>query len=228
MTRLTAWMVCATFALSLCAKLHAADDKGKPASPAMDEVFTLIADDAGLEGADRAAFEAKVVARQQKIDAWMASEKGQKLAELRKQMSAARREKDDAKLASVQAEVKPLAAEITALRESTRTEIMQSLSSAQQEKVVQGALNRRILKAFDAADLTADQKRKIRTMTDEAGSEYFKEHPFSDGDPFRSMIGLQSSLSKAISEEILTDSQRDAMKAARSKAGAEPATKPAG
>lgn len=199
----------------------------------LDESLAQIAEDAGLSEKGLDKFKGAADKRQAKLDAWKESTDGQKLADLRKQLAVARKDKDDTRINSIEKQIDPLNKAYTDLRESSRGELLSTLTDKQQVKMLETALTRRVTKSLDDANLTADQKSKIETLCEDAIPDYHKEWTVEKDPMFRHLFGVQSRVVNKVKADLLTDAQRDAMKAARDeekkqeKDKKEPTTKPA-
>lgn len=191
------------------------------------EDFDQICADAGITGEQLDKIHELATKRVERLKEWASSEDGRKYAELRKQMATLRRERAaqlkktqsatdpvdyDAKIKELVAETRPVAKQLTDLRNSTRGEILKTFTPQQQEKAVTANLTRRIDKAFEAAKLTDDQKSKVQTIVAESAQEYFKKTTLDQDPMMAKLLGVQNTAAKAIREDVLTEEQREAIK----------------
>jgi len=196
------------------------------AKPAKMDAFDVIAQDAGLTAGERVKFDEAVTSGKKQLSDWLAGSSGTKLDALRKEVAAERRKKDkadQAKITENQAELRKLSEELSLLRRETRAAALAVLSEAQQQKVVEEALFRRLENLFDDLNLTYSQQAKLRVLSDAGAAEYLKTNPLSADPFFRKMIGVQSKLAKEARAEILTEDQREKLRSAAKEAKAKEA-----
>lgn len=203
------------------------------AATAADNLQTVF-DDAGLSGEELATFDALAKERQSKLKAWDASESGQKLIALRAERTTVRRDTTlsdtdrEAKMTQIRETIRTLTNERLALSDSTRGEILKRLTPAQQEKLLNAVINRRVQRQYRDLGLTEEQNQKIQVMVTAAVPEHLKKYPLDKDPRFMATVGTLSSLGKKIRDEVLTESQLTALSAPRTPTtqGA-PATQPA-
>jgi len=194
-----------------------------------EDSLMAVAEDAGLSGDAQTKFKDAAEARQKKLDAWSESEKGKQLADLKKELTAARKAKDEAKVKTLEEQAAPLEKEHAELMDSSRGEVLGLLSDKEWTKAISASLDRRVKKSLSAVTLTKDQEEKIKEISDEAVPGYLKEHTDKE-QAFKGLVGLQSKVSAKVKSDVLTDAQREAIKAAKPakpEKSAEPTTKPA-
>ena len=189
--------------------------------------FDQICEDAGVTGEQLDKIHALAAKRVERLRSWATSEDGKKYIELRKQMTATRRDRSaqlkktqsatqpvdfDTKISEINAVLRPLGRQYLELRTSTRGEVLKELTAEQQEKAVNANLTRRINRAFEPAKLTDDQQQKVKGIVDEAVSDYVKKTPLDQDLLMQKLLGVQNSVTKMVRDEVLTDEQREAIK----------------
>jgi len=202
-------------------KVEAKAEVKVEAKLARTDAFDVIAQDAGLTAGERLKFDEAVSSGKKQLSDWLAGSSGTKLDVLRKEVAAERRKKDKAdqtKITENQDQIRTLAEELSLLRKETRAAALAVLSQAQQQKVIEEALFRRLANALDEADLTNSQQAKLRVLSDGGAAEYLKANPLAADPFFRKLIGVQSKLSKEARAEILTEDQREKLKSAAKEA----------
>jgi len=202
-------------------KVEAKAEVKVEAKLARTDAFDVIAQDAGLTAGERLKFDEAVSSGKKQLSDWLAGSSGTKLDVLRKEVAAERRTKDKAdqtKITENQDQIRTLAEELSLLRKETRAAALAVLSQAQQQKVIEEALFRRLANALDEADLTNSQQAKLRVLSDGGAAEYLKANPLAADPFFRKLIGVQSKLSKEARAEILTEDQREKLKSAAKEA----------
>jgi Spy/CpxP family protein refolding chaperone len=225
--------------LAFCALPAAPDDMEKPAKKEQTESdlpdfnigskedFDLICTDAGITGEQLDKIHELAAKRVERLKEWASSDDGKKYVELRKQMTALRRERAaqlkktesstepvdyDAKIKELAAETRPVAKQLTDLRNSTRGEILKTLTPEQQEKAVTANLGRRIDRLLEGASLTEEQKPKVQAIVTESAQEYLKKTTFDQDPTMAKLLGVQNTAAKRIREDVLTEEQREAIK----------------
>lgn len=203
------------------------------AEPDVDEIsvntgskedFDQVCQDAGITGEQLDKIHELAVKRMERLKAWAESADGRKYIDLRKEMAATRRARSaqlkktqsatqpvdfDAKVAEINAVMRPLGRQYTELRNSTRGEILKELSPAQQEKAVATNLNRRLSRMLAPANPTAEQNARIQAIADEYAKEYLKKQTLDQDPLMQKLLGLQNSAAKKIRDEVLTEAQRE-------------------
>ena len=187
------------------------DDDAISVNTGSKEDFDQVCRDAGITGEQLDKIHDLAVKRMERLKAWAASEDGKKYIELRKQMAATRRDRSaqlkktssttqpvdfDAKIAEINAVMRPLGRQYTELRNSTRGEILKELSPAQQEKAVAVNLNRRLLRMVAPANPTEEQTAKIQSIADEFAVEYLKKQTLDQDPLMQRLLGMQNTAAK--------------------------------
>jgi ribulokinase len=134
----------------------------------------------------------------------------EKIDKLVADQKAARQAKDKAALKQISADLATARSERVALEKAGRKEIMDLLTPEQQQAWTLYQLQNSVLKQFARAKLTDEQVAKIKDLCVAAQQE-MAAVPADDA---KGHAKVKAKLIKSVQEQVLTDAQREAMKAA--------------
>lgn len=182
--------------------------------------YAMMAKEAGLD-ADQQAKLADIVAKNKAAaEAWE-KDKGAKLADLKTQIKDARANNDKEKIKTLEEQIKVLAKELSDIQTKTMTEALALMKPDQLEKWEGFRLYRVMSREFSRAKLDDAQQDKVRQMALAAAKDMIKA---TDD---KAKLAVREKLVEDISKTVLTDAQRDAMKAKPEEKKGDSASKPA-
>jgi len=172
--------------------------------------------------AEKAKLKELLAGHKAAMDAWN-KDKGAKVAELKKAAAEAKKAKDRDKAKAIAAEMKPLTAEQRKLRDAQKAEILGILTDQQKADWEIFEVRRRAMQRFGRVKpkLTDEQKEKAKPICEAAAKDIIK----LEGKEQRQAY---DALTKKIADQVLTDEQRESMKAKRVKRPKEPGAKKPG
>ncbi len=168
----------------------------KAPKSAIRGTYEQIAKDVGLSEAQRAEFEAAIVAKNEAVKAWDAGADGQKLADLKKQAGEARKAKDKETADRLREEMKPLEEARKTLLADREAAVMAVLTDEQRSQWATTRLTEGVLKSCRKMNLSESQQAEVRRLCSAAAAK--------GGDA----KALQKDVMKQVQEEVLTDEQK--------------------
>lgn len=173
-----------------------------------DEYDAVIAD-LGLTGDQLRTFREADARRIANLKAFVASEDGKRLIELREQLAAARREKRPAsEVSALRAQITPLSDLYWEIRNKGRVELLSILTGSQLKQYVGFSLFSRTMRGLERLELAADQQQKARAIANDEAGQWFSEDVVKADPYFRGLLSVEQPTLDRIVAEVLNDDQR--------------------
>lgn len=189
-----------------------------------DEYAPMVAD-LKLEGEQRATLEAKAADRVQRLEAFIAGSDGRKLVELRTQLAAARRAKDEPRAIALREQIKPYSDKYWEIRNSTRRDILGVLTPAQLKQYVGLVLMQRVQRPLARAALSPEQLTQARAICDRHAAAWVTDETIKTDPFFNGLTPIEAQARAQVMASVLTDQQRTLLRQ-RPTATTAPATPP--
>ena len=169
--------------------------------------YQIMASVLEMDEAEKARLVEALKANQASLAEWKDGSDGRKLAELMKAHAEARKAKDKEKTKQVAKEMAPLKDALAAIGKSNRQRIMGLLTDEQRARWAGFGMARTVLRKFSKAELTDDQKTRIKDLCLAA----VKAEPLDEDDK-KARGAAYRKLDGVVEKEVLTDAQRESMK----------------
>ena len=186
-----------------------------PAAPAAAGIlaqfpeFEQMAQVAKLEGAQLAAFEAKVRERAEKVERLEKGKIGQQRDDLKKKLTEAQEKNDQKSASALQEKLDAASKEYWDLRTAYRAEVLNQLTPEQKRAWVGHCLFNRLGRSLGRLDLTEEQSRKARAISDQTVAGLMAKGDITQSDPYlKSLVDVQGEVLERIAQKVLTEAQR--------------------
>ncbi len=180
---------------------------GKPKSGIRGQ-YAILAKECKLTPEQRAQLEVILKEHQAKLTEWE-KQNGAKLKELQKAVKEARAAKDKEKHKALTGQVWVLKKQRSELAAARQKAVMALLTPEQKEAWAVYQLYQNVVRRFRKAKLTDDQKAKIKALCSPAVKDLAKLDP-KDG---KGRNRIVNELRKKVMDEVLTEQQREQLKA---------------
>jgi len=214
MTRQSWFVGAALAALLTCPPAFGAGDKpeAKPAKAKKNRSllrgeYSIMASVLEMDDAQKEKLVEALKANRASLEQWKAGPAGQKLAELVKAYGEARRAGEKAKLKEIAQEMTALKEAAEKLEQENKQRIMGVLTDEQKNRWAAFCVERQILRKFSKAELTEEQKKRIKDMCLAS-----VKAPAPDEDDRKARAKATRKLAGQVEQEVLTADQRDSLK----------------